>query len=133
MRENHHVDTCEPHSDTENDLRVRKPVFTHVYYNNGNSLPFFSIPSIRGKYDQTRSAALRCASQVASFGPDAAISTVFFGVTCAPPLLEAGLLFSKDAGAFKEPSRYTYSWSTSPNPVTGSGEAAIQFVAQVEG
>jgi len=35
--------------DTERNLFVRKLLFVHVYYNNGNSLPVFPIPSSRDK------------------------------------------------------------------------------------
>jgi hypothetical protein len=85
--------------DTGTALLVRNLVFTCVYYNNGNSLPVFSIPTTRGKLDQiVRRAEVGCASSHLSTKVNRAIDSVFVGDVRAPHLLKAGLLLASSAG-----------------------------------
>ena len=61
----------------ESNLLVRKVLFRHVYYNNGNSLPVFSIPSCWGNFGRTRRVVVRCISDFSSKAANGAIESVF--------------------------------------------------------
>lgn len=86
---------------------VRKLVFTYVYYNNGNSLPVFSIPTTRGKLDRIfRPAEDGCVSSHLSTKVNGAIDSGFVGDVRAAHLLNAGLLLAQRAG--RRPDQGTF-------------------------
>ena len=75
---------------------VRNLVFTRVYYNNGNSLPLFSIPTIWGKIDEVvRPAKGSCVLSHLSKSANWAIDNVFVRDVRAPYLRNAGLLHTR--------------------------------------
>lgn len=82
----------------ERTLLVRKVLSWVVYYNNGNSLPVFSIPSCWETSARSGDLRVRNHSIHSSRAANKAIGILFGGNDlCAPHLLQAGLCFSSRA------------------------------------
>ena len=95
-------------SAAQSGLRVRNLVFTCVYYNNGNSLPVFSIPTIWGKVGQAVRQAEGCCLLSHLFTTvNRALDSVFFGDVRAPHLLKAGVSLARRSG--RRPIQGTFS------------------------
>jgi len=82
----------------ERNLLVRKVLSRHVYYNDGNSLPVFSIPSSWGVFGKTWEFSDRNGSDFFSLSANRAIDGVSGenGV-CARHVIKAELLHSGHA------------------------------------
>lgn len=82
----------------EPSLLVRKVRFWDVYYNNGNSLPVFSIPSSWGNFGPFWRSGTPSISDHSSKAANRITGSLFSGNdVCAPHLLKAGLHFSIQA------------------------------------
>src|SRR5947209_19925609 len=74
---------------------VRNLGFSRVYYNNGNSLPFFPIPFSRGYFGRGHDTTRIHASSLSFTGANQSIDSIFCGTdVLAPYGLPAGLFFS---------------------------------------
>jgi len=85
-------------SDARDGLLVRILDFSHVYYNNGNSSPFFSIPLIWGNFDQVvRPAKGSCVVSHLPTSENRAVATILFGNVHAFHWINAALLHCNGA------------------------------------